>query len=212
MGRADPRLRARRNDLVSAARHLECARTVINRDVFNVVLGALVTAFTTVMAYYFGSSLGSSRKDDALHSGRLVTNPKMKEQDGGEPGDDDASAPTAFAVSHVRKEFEARLPRRNPRRFRPGSMACSGKRRPGSCAISCTIWAFPRVQAAGILGNIGWECGGFKQLQEQNPVMGGRGGLGWCQWTAGRRTQFEEWLRRERASTIKTTPRTTAFS
>ena len=30
--------------------------------------GALVTAFTTVMAYYFGSSLGSSRKDDALHN------------------------------------------------------------------------------------------------------------------------------------------------
>jgi hypothetical protein len=34
---------------------------VINRDVFNVVLGALVTTSTTVMAYYFGSSLGSSR-------------------------------------------------------------------------------------------------------------------------------------------------------
>ena len=29
----------------------------INKDVFNVVLGALVTAFTTVVAFYFGSSL-----------------------------------------------------------------------------------------------------------------------------------------------------------
>jgi hypothetical protein len=50
------------------------------------------------------------------------------------------------------------------------------------------------TQAAAVLGNIGWECGGFKQLQEQNPVMGGRGGLGWCQWTASRRIDFEKWL------------------
>ena len=45
---------------------LTAREPVINRDVFNVVLGALVTAFTTVMAYYFGSSLGSSKKDEAL--------------------------------------------------------------------------------------------------------------------------------------------------
>src|SRR5271163_1670992 len=31
---------------------------IVNKDVFNVVLGALVTAFTTVVAYYFGSSIG----------------------------------------------------------------------------------------------------------------------------------------------------------
>ncbi|MBV8338006.1 MAG: hypothetical protein JO358_21770, partial [Alphaproteobacteria bacterium] len=42
-------------------------------------------------------------------------------------------------------------------------------------------------QAAGILGNIGWECGLFNHLQEQNPIGGGRGGLGWCQWTGPRR-------------------------
>ena len=84
---------------------LSAREQVINRDVFNVVLGALVTAFTTVMAYYFGSSLGSSRKDDALHSGRLVTNPKMKEQDGGEPGRRRGVGADSFAVSHVRKEF-----------------------------------------------------------------------------------------------------------
>jgi hypothetical protein len=45
-----------------------------NKDVFNVVLGALVTAFTTVVSYYFGSSLGSSKKGAALHSGQLVSN------------------------------------------------------------------------------------------------------------------------------------------
>jgi hypothetical protein len=51
------------------------------------------------------------------------------------------------------------------------------------------------VQAAAMLGNIGWECGGFKSLQEVKPVMGGIGGLGWCQWTAARRTSFVNWLR-----------------
>ena len=25
-------------------------------------------------------------------------------------------------------------------------------------------------------------------------MMGGRGGLGWCQWTASRRIDFEKWL------------------
>ncbi len=60
---------------------------VVNKDVFNVVLGALVTAFTTVVAYYFGSSLGSSKKDDALKSGVLMTNPKhhAAEPDDGSP-------------------------------------------------------------------------------------------------------------------------------
>jgi hypothetical protein len=51
------------------------------------------------------------------------------------------------------------------------------------------------VQAAAMLGNIGWECGGFKALQEVKPKMGGLGGLGWCQWTAARRTSFVNWLR-----------------
>ena len=49
------------------------------------------------------------------------------------------------------------------------------------------------VQAAGILGNIGLECGGFQHLQEIHPVAGGIGGLGWCQWTGSRRTQFMNW-------------------
>ena len=49
----------------------------INKDVFNVVLGALVTAFTTVVAFYFGSSLSSSKKDAAIQSGRLTTNANM---------------------------------------------------------------------------------------------------------------------------------------
>jgi hypothetical protein len=48
------------------------------------------------------------------------------------------------------------------------------------------------VQAAAILGNIGHECNGFKNLQEISPIHGGAGGYGWCQWTGVRRKQFEK--------------------
>jgi len=51
------------------------------------------------------------------------------------------------------------------------------------------------IQAAAMLGNIGHECAGFLRMQEQNP-RGGRGGYGWCQWTASRRLDFEAWCRR----------------
>lgn len=46
----------------------------------------------------------------------------------------------------------------------------------------------------GIWGNIGGETGGFKHLQELNPVVkGSRGGLGWSQWTGPRRKKYEAW-------------------
>jgi hypothetical protein len=46
-------------------------------------------------------------------------------------------------------------------------------------------------QAAGILGNIGLECDGFRLMQEVKPIGGGRGGFGWCQWTGVRRDRYE---------------------
>lgn len=49
-----------------------------------------------------------------------------------------------------------------------------------------------KQQAAGIVGNLGHESGGFKQLQELNPQGGGKGGFGWAQWTGPRRTAFLE--------------------
>jgi len=48
-------------------------------------------------------------------------------------------------------------------------------------------------QAAGIVGNLGHECAGFRLMQEQTPIHGGRGGYGWAQWTGKRRDQFEAW-------------------
>lgn len=36
------------------------------KDVFNIISGSVVTAWTGVISYWFGSSAGSSKKDDTL--------------------------------------------------------------------------------------------------------------------------------------------------
>lgn len=47
-------------------------------------------------------------------------------------------------------------------------------------------------QAAGIVGNLGFESIGFATLQEIKPAIeGSKGGYGWAQWTATRRATFE---------------------
>jgi len=49
-------------------------------------------------------------------------------------------------------------------------------------------------QAAGFVGNLHHESGGFTQLQELNPLVpGSRGGGGYAQWTGPRREAFETW-------------------
>lgn len=39
---------------------------VSNADVLNITIGALVGAFVTIVGFYYGSSKGSSDKNDAL--------------------------------------------------------------------------------------------------------------------------------------------------
>jgi hypothetical protein len=48
------------------------------------------------------------------------------------------------------------------------------------------------IQAAGIMGNIGYECGGFHYLHQLDQPEG-KGGYGWAQWTASRREKFLAW-------------------
>ncbi len=48
---------------------------------------------------------------------------------------------------------------------------------------------FTPEQAAGIVGNIGHESGGFTQLREIGKPSG-RGGYGYCQWTGPRAHTF----------------------
>ena len=50
------------------------------------------------------------------------------------------------------------------------------------------------AQAAGMVGNLDHESGGFASLQEIDPtVEGSRGGYGYAQWTGPRRRAFESW-------------------
>jgi len=52
------------------------------------------------------------------------------------------------------------------------------------------------AQAAGVVGNLMHESGGFQQLQERNPsVKGSEGGYGYAQWTGPRRDKFEEYAK-----------------
>ncbi|MFC6789500.1 phage tail tip lysozyme [Methylobacterium komagatae] len=56
--------------------------------------------------------------------------------------------------------------------------------------------ALTDVQAAGLLGNLGHETGGFRHLQEIAPLKrGSRGGWGLAQWTGPRRVAMEQWSR-----------------
>lgn len=49
-------------------------------------------------------------------------------------------------------------------------------------------------QAAGIVGQLGFESEGLQAINERQPVVpGSRGGFGWAQWTGPRRRQFEAW-------------------
>ncbi|MDB4356384.1 phage tail tip lysozyme, partial [Akkermansiaceae bacterium] len=46
-------------------------------------------------------------------------------------------------------------------------------------------------QAAGLVGNLAYESGNFKQLQEKEPLIpGSKGGYGFAQWTGVRRDGF----------------------
>jgi len=38
-----------------------------NKDLLNMLIGAWVTSFTTVIGYYFGSSKSSSHKDETIN-------------------------------------------------------------------------------------------------------------------------------------------------
>ena len=174
---------------------------VINKDVFNVVLGALVTAFTTVVAFYFGSSLSSSKKDAAIQSGRLTTNANIAggnvvaDPDGAAGRDDSGPAPAQTPSGPARQSDDRSTPRWPSGSPPSGTYGLFRQKAPVVMRRLIQDVSVSEVQAAAMLGNIGWECGGFKALQEVKPVMGGIGGLGWCQWTAARRTSFVNWLR-----------------
>lgn len=63
---------------------------------------------------------------------------------------------------------------------------------PGIIDKLMTDLGLTSAQAAGILGNIGVETGGFLYLQEIGAAPG-YGGYGWCQWTGTRRRLYMQY-------------------
>jgi len=142
----------------------------INKDVFNVVLGALVTAFTTVIAFYFGSSLSSSKKDAAIQSGRLTTNTNLAtgkigiDPDG--DADQDDSAPSAPTPSPAKPNNDQSTPRWPSGSPPSGPYGLFRQKAPVVMRGLIHDVNVSEVQAAGMLGNIGWECGGSRRFRK----------------------------------------------
>ena len=63
--------------------------------------------------------------------------------------------------------------------------------------LEAELGVSPQVSSA-IVGNLAHETAGFKQLQEQKPIVpGSKGGYGIAQWTGPRRDQFESWSKEQ---------------
>jgi hypothetical protein len=101
-------------------------------------------------------------------------------------GDFTPSPPTAFKRPLVKKGTET-----------------FAAKAPGIMAKLIADFGLKDFQAAGILGNIGLECDGFREMQEKKPLIpGSRGGFGWAQWTGSRRTQFEAFCKKNGLSQL----------
>lgn len=60
-------------------------------------------------------------------------------------------------------------------------------------ALSTDLGISPE-QAAGVVGQLGFESDGLQAINERQPMVpGSRGGFGWSQWTGPRREAFETW-------------------
>lgn len=68
------------------------------------------------------------------------------------------------------------------------------KKAPGIMDKLMNEFGLSKRQAAGVLGNIGVECNGFREFQERGKTPP-KGGFGWCQWTGTRRTDFFNFCR-----------------
>jgi hypothetical protein len=68
---------------------------------------------------------------------------------------------------------------------------------PGIMNLLMADFGLDVESAAAILGNLGHESGGFKFLQEKQPLIpGSAGGYGWAQWTGPRRRAYEAYCQR----------------
>jgi hypothetical protein len=84
--------------------------------------------------------------------------------------------------------------------IKKGSMAATGAFKENAVPLATRLmhdFGLSKEQAAGVVGNLAHESAGLKAgIQEKNPLGGGRGGLGWAQWTGPRRRTFEAYLQK----------------
>jgi hypothetical protein len=84
-------------------------------------------------------------------------------------------------------------PTNGPRQRRPDQCGAGfNQMAPGIVANLMRDENLTREQAAVLVGDLGYESGGFTTLQERGQTAG-RGGYGWAQWTGSRRREFEGW-------------------
>ena len=165
-----------------------------NVEVFYTAIGALATGFATVVGFHFGSSSGSKEKDEMV-----IGAPSQQEsQADGASADDVGTVAGVHADGPASAPIAPEKPKAKPPLPDPGgTFGLFRQKAPNIMQDLMTDFGLTLDQAAGVLGNIGHECAGFRKMQEIKPIIpGSRGGWGWCQWTGPRRRAFEAWCTR----------------
>ncbi|CTQ53519.1 hypothetical protein LP7551_02043 [Roseibium album] len=167
-----------------------------NIEIFYTAIGALATAFATVIGFHFGSSTGSRDKDEMILSApqQPADGTNLQYADGA-PGLGSGQLSSEGSVSGQTHPS----PRPKPPTSLPdpgGTFGLFRQKAPGIIQDLMNEFGLTLNQSAGILGNIGHECAGFRKLQEVKPIVpGSRGGWGWVMWTGPRRRAFEAWCK-----------------
>lgn len=178
-----------------AALYLIMVETIENVEIFYTAIGALATAFATVVGFHFGSSSGSKEKDEMI-----ITVPSAAEPETATAGRAGVPAPDRDAVPEQTGAQGVPAPKPKPAVPLPdpgGTFGLFRQKAPGVMQNLMDDFGLTLDQAAGVLGNIGHECAGFRTMQEIKPIVAGsKGGWGWCQWTGPRRRAFEAWCQK----------------
>jgi hypothetical protein len=160
---------------------------IANSEIFYTAIGTLATAFVTIVGFHFGSSSGSKGKDEVI-----LAAPSQAEAQPAVQNLSLADTHHSTLLSTDGSVIREKLPLPDP----GGAFGLFRRKAPGIMQDLMNDFGLTLDQAAGVLGNLGHECAGFRKLQEVSPaISGSRGGWGWPQWTGPRRRAFEAWCK-----------------
>lgn len=165
------------------------ASEINNIEIIYTAIGTIATAFATVIGFHFGSSSGSKEKDEMV----VNTTPYLETSQSPEMQTHSPTTQTTLPGAKITEEPAPTASK--PARPDPGgTFGLFRQKAPEVMQDLMSDFGMTLDQAAGVLGNIGHECAGFRTMQEIKPIVkGSRGGWGWCQWTGPRRVAFENW-------------------